>query len=339
MLGWAGGELSLHPLAPGLRSIEGQSRRAGPRRNGHLQIADVHVEGGDVERRAAVEQRRLRPDFVVPRLLVFPRGVAAVIGQVLGGAQWHVEGIVDAPQAEPAGDLGVQGQRVGHLVARDRAGRHAAGVGLAGVRDQRCAGVVVGKEAVEDHAAVIIEVVVAQAARKIEGVRHAHGRFAEDRGLLRVVRQVGPEQVIHAGPQSLGETIWSAKSGVRQRVKPQYDQVLAVVTFVVAVKATDQPPQAAATAGETRFLRPYLGPGGVIEWRVQLVHVLREAERATGDAAGQGRGIPYHQDVAARVGGDRGQAHPPEIVLQIQVAEHEFIVKRLLDLGELLARA
>src|SRR2546430_17475406 len=66
MLGRAGGELGLHPLAAGLRSVEDQSRRARPRRDGELQVADVHVERGYIERRPAPEQRGLRPGLVVP---------------------------------------------------------------------------------------------------------------------------------------------------------------------------------------------------------------------------------------------------------------------------------
>src|SRR5438128_7219688 len=115
MLTRAGGELGLHPLAAGLRSVEDQSRRARPCRDGQLQVADIHVERGYIERRATAEQRGLPPDLVVPRLLVLPSGVAAVRGEVLRRAQRHVERIVDPTQPESPRDLSVQRERVGRL--------------------------------------------------------------------------------------------------------------------------------------------------------------------------------------------------------------------------------
>ena len=54
------------------------------------------------------------------------------------------------------------------LVGGDHPRRHAVGVGGAGLRHERRAGVVVGEDAVEDLLLVLVEVVVAQAAGQAE---------------------------------------------------------------------------------------------------------------------------------------------------------------------------
>ena len=84
----------------------------------------------------------------------------------------HVERVVDAAETESARDLRVQVRGVGQLVARDHARRHAVGIGRAGLRHQRRAGVVVGENAVEDLFLVLAEVVVTQAAGQAEPRRH-----------------------------------------------------------------------------------------------------------------------------------------------------------------------
>ena len=156
------------PGCPRLRHVEDDARRARAGGDGRLQVVDVHVEPGHVERAVAVQHSRLDADLVVPDRLVRPGLAAAERDEVLRRAQRHVERIVDAAEPEPARDLRVQVGVVRQLVGGDEARRDAVGVGRAGLRHERRAGVVVGEDAVEDLLLVLAEVVVAQAAGQAE---------------------------------------------------------------------------------------------------------------------------------------------------------------------------
>ena len=76
-------ELDLEPLAAGLRHVEDDARRARAGGDGRLEVADVHVERGDVERAVAVQHSGLDADLVVPRRLVLPGLAAAERDEVL----------------------------------------------------------------------------------------------------------------------------------------------------------------------------------------------------------------------------------------------------------------
>src|SRR2546422_2842030 len=96
MLVWAPRELELRTHGPGFRGVQDQPGRARARRNGQLEVADVHVEPGQVEGGSASRELGLGSHFVVPSRLVLPgRRDRAIRGQVLGLAQRRVEGIVD----------------------------------------------------------------------------------------------------------------------------------------------------------------------------------------------------------------------------------------------------
>ncbi len=77
-----------------------------------------------------------------------------------------VERVVDAAQAEALRDLGVERGAVGELPAGDDARRDAVGVDVVPARLAR-----IGEDAVEGLRAVLLEVVVAQAAGEVEARR------------------------------------------------------------------------------------------------------------------------------------------------------------------------
>src|SRR6185369_17325834 len=73
------------------------------------------------------------------------------------------------------------------------------------------------------------------------------------------------------------------------------------------------------------------------ERRVERVDVLRQPDGAAGDAGGQRPRVADDQDVAIRVGGDRGQRQVVrEVVADVEIGEQELVGERLFDLGELL---
>src|SRR5207245_6546795 len=125
-------------------------------------------------------------------------------------------------------------------------------------------------------------------------------RFAEYGVLLRLVGEVGPEEVVLGRSKSPGEFIGSAEEGRRQRVKPVYEQVLRVVALAVAVEAAQEPLEAISAAGQAWLRRPRPGGGGVVERRVDRVDVRRDAEAGAGDARGQDGGVAHHEAVPVR---------------------------------------
>ena len=54
---------------------------------------------------------------------------------------------------------------------------------------------------------------------------------------------------------------------------------------------------------------------------------------------GQRGRVAHDQDVAVGVGRDRGEVDVAEVVVDVEVAEHEIVGELLLDLRELLALA
>src|SRR2546426_5423340 len=72
MLVWAGRELQLRTHGPGFRGVQDQPGRAAARGNGQLEVADVHVEPGQVEGVSASRELRLGSHLVIPRRLVLP---------------------------------------------------------------------------------------------------------------------------------------------------------------------------------------------------------------------------------------------------------------------------
>jgi hypothetical protein len=227
----------------------------------------------------APRPRRIR-DFdplVVPGRLVLPGVLAAEDHEVLGGAEGHVQGVVDPAQPEAAGDLGVEaGGRAG-LEARDEAGSEAVGVRGPRRRDQRRAVVVVAEDAVEDLLAVLVEVVVAEAGGEVHAVADGQRSLAEQGELLQLVVQVGEEQDVFGRAESHG-----GNSG--QVLEPAHEQLLVVVALVVAVEAAHHPVELVLAAGQAQLLRPDLGVSGVVEGRVERVDVRGQADAAAGDA-------------------------------------------------------
>ncbi len=90
-----------------LGHVEDEARRAGAGRHGRLQILNIHIEGGHVERQPAIQKAELPPDFVVLAGLILPFTLAAELDQVLRRAQIGIDGVVDAAEAEALRHLGV----------------------------------------------------------------------------------------------------------------------------------------------------------------------------------------------------------------------------------------
>src|SRR5207302_10269896 len=118
------------------RHVEHDTRGAGAGRRGGLQILDVVVECGHVERHAPVHEAHLRADLVVPVLLVPPVFLVAEDLDVLGRAQRNVDRVIDSAQAEATRRLQVELRVPVPFVGPDRArgdavrarrSRHAAG--------------------------------------------------------------------------------------------------------------------------------------------------------------------------------------------------------------------
>src|SRR5207237_4518187 len=113
MLVWAGPERQLRTQRPGLRGVQDQPGRALARGNGQLEVADVHVEPGQVERGSASRELRLGSHLVIPRRLVLPGPrERAVCERVLGGTERLVEGIVNPAKPEAPRGLGVEREGV-----------------------------------------------------------------------------------------------------------------------------------------------------------------------------------------------------------------------------------
>src|SRR5205814_2698576 len=139
---------------------------------------DIQVEPGYIQGGAATRETGLGPHLVIPGRLILPGPRQRTVrGEVRRLTQRGVEGIVDTPQPEAPRGLGVEGERVGRLVAHHEARRYAVRVSLAGgVRGN-------GEDAVEDQRAILVEVVVPQSRGDVEPVIRGQGRFAEQRGL------------------------------------------------------------------------------------------------------------------------------------------------------------
>src|SRR6202007_80199 len=118
---------------------------AGAGGDGGLQVFDVHVERGEVERAAATGDLRLRADLVVPQRFVIPRVVAAEGSAVGRRTEREVERIVEAAEAEALRDLRVQARGVGELVAGHDARGDAVRARGAGL-NLRVAGVVLADD-------------------------------------------------------------------------------------------------------------------------------------------------------------------------------------------------
>src|SRR2546427_8904071 len=192
MLVWAPRELELRTHRPGLRGVQNQPGRAGPRGHGQLEVADVHVEPGQVEGGSASRELGLGSHLVVPCRLVFPGPRdPAVCERVRGGAQRLVEGIVDAAKPKAPRGLGVEREGVRCLVAHDEARRDAVRVSRA------CGGGRDGKDAVEDQRAILVEVVVAQTGGEVESISGGPGWFARGGGPLLIVVAGGKKKILH----------------------------------------------------------------------------------------------------------------------------------------------
>src|SRR5438874_8917735 len=115
------------------------------------------------------------------------------------------------------------------------------GLGGAGLRHQGVSIEGVPENAVEDLLSTLVEVVVPQAPGEGEPIGRRNRGLAEGSVLLQIVGEVGPEQVVLGGVESLGEAIGSTEDRRRERVKSRDVQVLGVVALVLAVETTDQP--------------------------------------------------------------------------------------------------
>src|SRR5438477_11798747 len=140
--------------------------------------------------------------------------------------------------------------------------------------------------------------------------------------------------MILPSPQSLGKAVWRAKDRRGERVKPADKEILSVVTVIVPVEPADQPPQAARGSRQAHFLRKDMRLRRIVEWRIERIDVLRQADRPAGDARGECPRITYHENVAARVGGNARQTDFAEVIAQVHIAQHELVRKRLGDLGK-----
>src|SRR5439155_23013323 len=103
--------------------------------------------------------------------------------------------------------------------------------------------IVVPEDAVEDLLLVLAEVVVAETGGQVELVAHRQRAFAEERELIELVIEIGPEE---AG-------LRSAQPACRdpgQILEADHRQVLSVVPMRVAEEAARDPRESRLAAGK-----------------------------------------------------------------------------------------
>ena len=174
--------------------------------------------------------------------------------------------------------------------------------------------------------------VVAQSRGQAELVGEGEGPLAEESDLAELVVQGGEEEGVLGRSEPLG-------GNAGGRVETRNQQVLPVLAPRVGVEGAADPLEAVLPAGQAEFLAPRPRRGRVVERGVQRVNLLGQADRAARDRAGQRGRVAQHVDVAMGVGGDGRQEDVAEVVLDVDVPEHEVVGGGLVELCEELSVA
>jgi hypothetical protein len=326
-----GCKLELDALRMRLRHVEDNARGAGARIERDLQVAHVCIEGCSVEREAVALS--LHPGFIVPQRLVTETLIASEDGAVGRRAQCRIERIIDATQPEPLRSLGVERHVVRRLVAGKETGVEAVRAGpvrlVVAVREQPA----------RFEAADFLVIIVPATSRDREPVGKFEACFSEDRilleivGKVRIVRRIGREAIRHGSRRT------SPQCGIRHRIVTGSRQPLAIETIGVGVKRADQPLKGAiACRAQPQFLGKRLDIRRIaqIRWqqdagcRIAEINRYRSRQRA---------GIAADEDVAVRIGADRGERGRTEVDIDCTVGDEGLIAELFTQQQILLALA